>query len=252
MKFDIVKTNIVNVSADAIVLPANSELKEGSGASKAIFKAAGRKNLTKACKKIGFCEVGSAVPTLAYDLDANYIIHAVVPKWIDGNHSEYDLLSSAYLSALQVADILGCESIAFPLLASGNNGYDLALAFQIAKESIESFTGTKIKRVVLVLFGDHITSIVKGCGYEVLEIPENLKKEELKLAHEAKVKKIAEDGKEIAQTFLEDQIQKGLEYLKDEKNREKVLGAGIAIAQIASRAVKREPLNQKDKRKRTK
>ncbi len=31
MKFDLVKTNIVNVSADAIVLPANEKLKEGSG-----------------------------------------------------------------------------------------------------------------------------------------------------------------------------------------------------------------------------
>ena len=88
MKFDLVKTNIVNVSADAIVLPANEKLKEGSGTSTAIFEAAGRKQLTQACKKIGSCEVGSAVPTLAYNLNAKYIIHAVVPKWIDGNHDE--------------------------------------------------------------------------------------------------------------------------------------------------------------------
>ena len=51
MKFDLVKSNIINVTADAIVLPANSMLKEGSGASAAIFEAAGRKDLTKACKK---------------------------------------------------------------------------------------------------------------------------------------------------------------------------------------------------------
>ena len=239
MKFDVVKTNIVNVPSDAIVLPANTELKEGSGASTAIFEAAGRKKLTKACREIGFCEIGSAVPTLAYDLDAKYIIHAVVPRWIDGNHSEYDLLSSAYLSALQVADIMGCETISFPLLASGNNGYDLELAFQIAKESIESFEGSKIKHVILVLFGDHITSIVKGYGYEVIEIPENLKKEELKLAHKGKAKKIADDGKEVAQKFLEDQLQKGLEYLKDEKNMEKVLAAGVAIAKLAFQGIKK-------------
>ena len=30
MNFDIVNTNIVNVSADAIFLPANTRLKEGS------------------------------------------------------------------------------------------------------------------------------------------------------------------------------------------------------------------------------
>ncbi len=53
MKLDLVKANIIDVSADAIVLPANSLLKEGSGASSAIFEAAGRKQLTQACKQLG-------------------------------------------------------------------------------------------------------------------------------------------------------------------------------------------------------
>ena len=239
MKFEIVKSNIINVPADALVLPANTMLKEGSGTSTAIFEAAGRKKLTQACKKIGSCEVGSAVPTLAYNLDAKYIIHAVVPRWIDGNHNEYDLLSSAYLSALQVADIMGCETISFPLLASGNNGYDLELAFQIAKESIESFKGSRLKRAILVLFGDHVTSLIKAQGYEVIVIPENLKKEEQKLVHKAKARKMADDGKEIAHKFFEGQIQKGLDYLKDEKNREKILAGGIAIAKLAYQVVKK-------------
>ena len=239
MKFDLVKTNIVNLSADAIVLPANEKLNVGSGASTALFEAAGRKQLTQACKKIGFCEVGSAVPTLAYNLNAKYIIHAVVPKWIDGNHDEYDLLSSAYLSALQVADVMGCTSIAFPLLASGNNGYDLELAFQIAKESIDSFNGAKLKKAILVLFSDYIASIVKEQGYDVVEIPVDLKKQEQKQAQKEKAQKFLEEGKEIAQKFLEDQIQKGLDYLKDEKNREKILAAGIGIAKLAFKVVKK-------------
>ena len=117
MKFKIIKANIVDVASDAIVLPANEGLKEGPGSSKAIFSAAGRKELTQACKKLGHRNIGSAVPTLAYNLSSKYIIHAVVPKWIDGEHSEYDLLSSAYLAALNIAEVMGCESIAFPLLA---------------------------------------------------------------------------------------------------------------------------------------
>ena len=238
MKFDLVKSNIINVPADAIVLPANSMLKEGSGASAAIFEAAGRKDLTKACKKIGFCEVGSAVPTLAYNLNARYIIHAVVPKWIDGRNGEYDLLSSAYLSALNAADVMGCESIAFPLLASGNNGFDLELAFQTAKISIESFTGNCLKKAIIVLFGNHIVSIVRGYGFHIIEIPVDLNKEEQRQAHKAKARKMAEEGKEIAQAFLEDQIQKGLDYLKDKDNREKILKAGIGIAKWAYQITK--------------
>ena len=67
--------------------------------------------------------------TLAYNLDAQYIVHAVVPKWIDGTHDEYEELCAAYLSALNIADVMRCESIAFPLLAAGSNGFDLDLAF---------------------------------------------------------------------------------------------------------------------------
>ena len=67
MKIKIVQGNIVDAKVDAVVLPANSKLKEGSGASEAIFEAAGRKLLTKKCKEIGFCETGSAVPTLGYN-----------------------------------------------------------------------------------------------------------------------------------------------------------------------------------------
>ena len=47
------------------------------------------------------------------------------------------------------------------------------------------------------------------------------------------------DGKEIAQNFLEDQIQKGLDFLKDEKNREKILAAGIMLAKEAYKIMKK-------------
>lgn len=233
MKFDLIKTNIVNVSSDAIVLPANSKLKEGSGSSTAIFEAAGRKKLTQACKRIGYCRVGSAVPTPAFNLDAKYIIHAVVPKWIDGNSNEYELLSTTYLTSLQLADVIGCESIAFPLLASGNNGYDKEIAFLIAQDSISSFEGTNLKKVFIVVYGDWISSFLREKGYKVIEIPEDLKKDQKRDERNQKVEKIVADGKEILDQFVQNQIQKGMDYLKDEKNQEKILKAGIAIAKKA-------------------
>lgn len=225
MKFDAVQNDITNMIVDAIVLPANEKLKEGSGTSKAIFSKAGRKELTKACHDLGSCKLGEAVPTLAFKLDANYIIHAVVPKWIDGEHQEYDYLSAAYLSALNVADIMGCESIAFPLLASGNNGFDLNLAYEIASSSIESFEGTSLKKVILVIYGDTIATFLKGKGVSVINMqaaPKVDKKEEQK-----------KQAKQLAAKIMEEQIAKAIEYLKDEKNREKVIQAGISIAKFA-------------------
>ncbi len=104
MDITAIKADIDKISADAIVLPANSRLKEGSGCSTALFEAAGRKELTQACKKIGHCDIGGAVATSAYKLNAKFLIHTVVPKWEGGDYDEYNLLCSAYLSALTIAD----------------------------------------------------------------------------------------------------------------------------------------------------
>lgn len=64
-------------------------------------------------------------------------------------------------------------------------------------------------------------------------------------------KKIVDDGKEVASTFFEEQIQKGLDYLKDEKNREKVVETGIWIAKLAFKKVK-EKKGQETKGKQSK
>ena len=238
MELEIIKANIVDVAADAIVLPANTKLKEGSGTSTAIFKAAGRKQLTQACKKLGSCEVGSAVPTLAYDLDAEFIIHAVVPKWIDGEHDEYNLLSSAYLSSLELADMMGCTSIAFPLIASGNNGYDPELAFQIAKENIDLFKGNNLTKAILVIYGDSTAVMIRKAGYSYSLLPEDAEKRKIQLEHRKKQKQLFEEGVEVAQQLLEEQLQKGIDYLKVPKNRQKLFDDAVKIAGAAFLTVK--------------
>lgn len=229
MKFNIIKSNIVDVVADAIVLPANEKLKEGSGASTALFEAAGRKKLTKACMEIGHCDIGSAVPTLAFNLKARFLIHAVVPVWIDGNHNEYELLSSAYLSALNLADVMECTSIAFPLLASGHNKFDKELAVKIAHESIERFEGTNLKKVTIVIYGDSTEKLMKNLGYAVAIIPKRIHEEEQKALKKAKREKLLAEGKEVVQQFLEEQMKKGIEWLKAEENKEKVLKLGMFV-----------------------
>ena len=108
MNFKVLRGNIADARVDAVVLPANSKLKEGSGASEAIFEAAGRKLLSKKCKEIGSCETGSAVPTLGYNLDSKYIIHAVVPKWKDGYewNGTFLMNTNEYASDKELQDVI--------------------------------------------------------------------------------------------------------------------------------------------------
>lgn len=222
MEFEVIKANIVDVPADAVVLPANEKLKEGSGTSRALFQAAGRRELTEACREIGHCQVGNAVPTPAYHLNANYIIHAVVPKWRGGNHNEYDLLCSAYLSSLYIADAMGCRQIAFPLLASGNNGFDLQLAWEIAVKSLTTFEGHSLKQAFLIVYGDKAAAMAEKEGYNVVQ------ETEVSVANKANSVSFqaADDFKKLAQSFIEEQLKNGMDWIQKPQNQKKLFDVG--------------------------
>ena len=102
-RISIVKSDITKLDTDAVVNAANSGLQAGGGVCGAIFKAAGHHRLQDACDKFGHCDVGSAVITPGFDLKAKYIIHAVGPRWVDGEHDEYKQLHGAYTRALELA-----------------------------------------------------------------------------------------------------------------------------------------------------
>ena len=152
MPFLMIRNDITKVAADAIVNPANRNLLQGSGTSRAIYQAAGEQELTAACEAIGYCEPGRAVCTSAFGLPAKYIFHAVCPAWHGGVAGEAEQLASVYHSALELAAEYHCESVAFPLLSSGNYGYPKERAFRIAVDTITQYVMDHDLTVYLVLY----------------------------------------------------------------------------------------------------
>ena len=152
---EIQKISITDLDTDAIVNAANEGLWAGGGVCGAIFGAAGYDQLQEACNKIGYCDTGSAVITPGFNLNAKYIIHAVGPRWKDGNHNEPKLLYSAYRSSLQLAVDNGCHSIGFPLISAGIFGYPLEGAWRKALQACHDFLiknpGAGLKIVFAVL-----------------------------------------------------------------------------------------------------
>lgn len=236
--FEFVKGDITKVIADAIVLPANSKLKEGRGVSEAIFKAAGRRRLTKACKEIGICDIGDAVPTLAYNLDAKFILHAIIPEWKDGEHNEYEMLCSAYLESLKLADEMKCATIAFPLLASGNNGFDLELALEIAIKSIENYNAKHLKEAIIVVYGSSIKKLVIEAGFDVKPLIDEklIKKAENKMW----MQKLRDEGKDEVKEILEEEIRRAFDYLKNRDGRDSTIKMAQAIVANAYKFVKKQ------------
>ena len=223
-RVEIIRGNILNVLSEAIVLPANTGLHEGSGVSTAIFQAAGRKKLTEACQKIGSCEEGKAVVTPGFDLKADYIIHTVVPRWIDGQHDEYERLCASYLAALNAADILGCTSISFPLLGAGNNGYDLGLAFEIAHQTMLKFEGRVLNTVYLVIYGDRAAELVSGKGINYIELPENY-------VHKGKAKAASDDAPR-KKGAVEQAIAQAGDFLGKKENWDAMMALAAKIVEL--------------------
>lgn len=151
MPFEIVRNDIVNMQVDVIVNTANPRPVIGSGVDRAIHQKAGKK-LLSARQEIGDIDFGDAVITPGFDLDAKYVIHTAGPLWEGGNHGESEILASCYRKSLNLAKVYQCQSIAFPLISTGNYGFLKSLALQIAIQEISTFLLENDMQVYLVVF----------------------------------------------------------------------------------------------------
>lgn len=116
--------DLTKENTDAIVNPANGELRHGGGAAGAIVKAGGmqiQKDSNNLIKKIGTIPTGKSVITDAHNLPCKFIIHTVGPKFGEGD--EEIKLKKAVLTALNLAESYNLKSISMPAISSGIFGF---------------------------------------------------------------------------------------------------------------------------------
>ena len=151
MPFEIVRNDITNMHVDAIVNTANPRPVVGPGVDSAIHAAAGPQLLMER-QKIGRIAIGNAELTAAYGLDAKYVIHTVGPVWDGGSYGEETLLRNCYDNSLKLALEHNCQSIAFPLISTGNYGFPKDKALHIAISAFSSFLLEHEMQIYLVVF----------------------------------------------------------------------------------------------------
>ncbi len=148
--------DITQAKVDAVVTAANEGLQGGGGVDGAVHKAAGPQLLAE-CNFIGGCRTGSAVLTGGYNLPfAQYVIHAVGPRWKDGNCLEDEQLAMAYYNAMREADCRHISSVAFPCISTGIYGFPPERAVEIAFKAVNAYRAfnQNITRVEFVCFTD--------------------------------------------------------------------------------------------------
>jgi len=152
-QLELVEGDITELEVDVIVNAANESLQLGSGVAGAIREKGGP-SIQEECLRIGNTPVGTAVITGAGNLKAQHVIHAVGPRWGEGEEDRK--LQAAVRSSLALADRHGLRSIALPAISTGVFGFPIDRCARILLTEVYRYLqgGTKIERVVIALWGD--------------------------------------------------------------------------------------------------
>lgn len=160
MPLHIVRNDITRMDTEVIVNTANKHAVVGSGCDRAVYTAAGYEELLAyRIEHVGELAEGEVFLTPGFNLKARYIIHAVSPRFIDGEHGEEEKLRSCYRKSLELAKEHGVHSIAIPLISTGNLGYPKANGMGIAVDEINQFLLEHDMHVTLVVFDQEATEL---------------------------------------------------------------------------------------------
>ncbi len=151
----LVHGDITRIAADAIVNAANEALRGGGGVDGAIHRAGGPEIMADLERRHGprrHCPTGSAVVSIAGDLPARYVIHAVGPVWHGGTSGEPELLASAYSTSLDLARDHGCRTVTAPAISTGVYGYPVRRAAPVAVRAVSDWIAANPESMDTVTF----------------------------------------------------------------------------------------------------
>ncbi|MFW9923513.1 MAG: macro domain-containing protein [Candidatus Thorarchaeota archaeon] len=156
VQISILKNDITEIEADAIVNAANNELWMGAGVAGALKRKGGIKIEQEAISK-GPIKHGEAIETTAGKLKAKYIIHAAAMR-SDGYITKESLLNSVE-NSLKIAERLNLTSIAFPALGTGVAGFPPEECAKIMIQCFRNFKYSSLKKILLVLYNEMMYNI---------------------------------------------------------------------------------------------
>jgi O-acetyl-ADP-ribose deacetylase (regulator of RNase III) len=151
LELEVAEGDITQLAVDAVANAANDHLWMGAGVAGAIKRAGGEEIEREAVAK-GPIPVGDAVATGAGRLPARWVIHGAVMG--QDLTTSADLIERTTRRCLEVADELGCESLALPAFGTGVGGFSLAECARLMAGVARGYEPRTLRRVVFAVFGE--------------------------------------------------------------------------------------------------
>lgn len=158
----ILRGDITDIDADAIVNAANTDLILGSGVAGAIRRKGGP-GIQAECDGKSPVSLGEAAITGGGDLKAKYVIHAAAMH-LGGGVSAESLLD-ATLNSLKRACEAGVTTIAFPAIGTGVGGFPVRECAEIMLDAVISHAAEYapcLEKVYFVLFDEESERIFRA------------------------------------------------------------------------------------------
>lgn len=146
----ITKGDITDMDVQSFVYYAQHDLVLGSGFGTAITMRGGP-SIQEELKQRGTLATTEVVMTKAGEMKADYIIHAVGPRFQEDDIERK--LKNTIINSLKCAEDNNIATVAFPPMGSGFYGVPLEVSADVTLNTIKDFLSgkTKIKEVVICL-----------------------------------------------------------------------------------------------------
>lgn len=173
-RLEIAEGDLTQEPVDAIVNAANSQLAHGGGIAGAIVHAGGQSIQDESdawVRQHGPVSHDRPAYTSAGKLPARYVIHAVGPRWGEGDEDRK--LVQAITGCLKCAETLGLHSLALPAISTGIFGFPKERAARIFFETFVSYFSANpespLQLVRLTLYGDESVRIFQTQAGQVFD-----------------------------------------------------------------------------------
>lgn len=164
MEVSVIQGDIAREEADALVNAAGTSLRMGSGVAGALLREANGP-IESDARAQGPVALGDVVVTDAYDLDADYIVHAVVvPHRGVRQQAPTEVIRRATQNSLSKAEELGCRSVVLPALGCGNGGVYIREGGEAICRAISNYNPDILNTIKIIAYTDHARNAIEDAA----------------------------------------------------------------------------------------